>query len=112
MPAASSTQPVLGAFAVCLPAILTLYIHEYIFRLMTTRAKLFRNGGSQAVRLPKSCRFPDDQQEVVVRREGQRVVLEPANEWPPEFRAVLGAWKEPIERPPSRRVADTKDPFA
>jgi len=78
---------------------------------MTTRAKLFQNGGSQAVRLPKSCRFPEAQQEVTVRREGRRVILEPANEWPPEFLAVLGAWKEQIERPPTRRVTKLKDPF-
>jgi len=79
---------------------------------MTTRAKLFQNGGSQAVRLPKSCRFPDAQQEVLVRREGRRVILESADEWPPEFLAALGAWKETIERPPSRRVTKLKDPFA
>ncbi len=33
-----------------------------------TRAKLFQNGGSQAVRLPKDCRF-ESQGEVSVRRE-------------------------------------------
>jgi virulence-associated protein VagC len=64
------------------------------------------------VRLPKSCRFPDAQQEVVVRREGRSVILEPADEWPAEFIDVLGAWKEPIERPPTRRVAKVRDPFA
>jgi antitoxin VapB len=79
---------------------------------MTTRAKLFQNGGSQAVRLPKSYRFPNAQQEVVVRREGRSVILEPADEWPPEFHAALGAWKESIERPKSRRTTKLKDPFA
>src|SRR3989304_2441575 len=58
--------------------------------MRSARAKLFRNGGSQAVRLPKACRFPA-QQEVLVRREGRRVILEPAAEWPEEFRACLGA---------------------
>ena len=33
------------------------------------------NGGSQAVRLPKEFRF--EGAEVVVRREGKRVILEP-----------------------------------
>jgi antitoxin VapB len=64
------------------------------------RAKLFQNGGSQAVRLPKECRFPDDQKEVVVRREGRRVILEPVDEWPAAFRACLGAWADDIPRPP------------
>lgn len=36
-------------------------------------AKLIANGGSQAVRLPKSCRFEGD--EVYVNRIGDAVVL-------------------------------------
>jgi virulence-associated protein VagC len=43
------------------------------------RAKLFRHGGSQAVRLPKRYRF-DEQSEVFIRREGERVILEPIPE--------------------------------
>ena len=39
------------------------------------KAKLFTHGGSQAVRLPKAFRF--DGNEVQVRREGRRVILEP-----------------------------------
>ena len=42
---------------------------------MEKRAKLFRNGGSQAVRLPKEFQF--EGMEVRIRREGQKVVLEP-----------------------------------
>lgn len=47
------------------------------------RAKLFWNGRSQAVRLPKEFRFEDE--EVAIRREGDRVILEPIQErrgWP------------------------------
>ena len=40
------------------------------------RAKLFRHGGSQAVRLPKKYRF-ERQKEVVISRDGDRVILEP-----------------------------------
>lgn len=76
-----------------------------------TRTKLFRNGGSQAVRLPKECRFPA-QREVVVRREGRRVILEAADEWPDEFRACLGAWSGEIPRPKQQRVRALRDPFA
>jgi len=39
------------------------------------RAKLFRNGGSQAVRLPKEFQFEGT--EVRIFRKGQLVVLEP-----------------------------------
>jgi virulence-associated protein VagC len=74
------------------------------------RAKLFQNGGSQAVRLPKSCRFPD-KTEVFVHREGRRVILEPADEWPEEFVAALGTWKEAIPRPPQRLIRKARNPF-
>lgn len=74
------------------------------------RAKLFQNGGSQAVRLPKTCRFPA-QREVLIRREGRRVILEPADEWPEEFRACLGAWSEEIPRPEQRPIRDLRNPF-
>ena len=38
------------------------------------RAKVFKHGGSQAVRLPKEFRF--EVEEVDIRREGDAVVLE------------------------------------
>ena len=79
--------------------------------MKANRAKLFKNGGSQAVRLPKECRFSTDG-EVLVRREGRRVILEAADEWPDEFRACLGAWRGKIPRPKQRRVLDLRDPFA
>ena len=78
---------------------------------MNARAKLFQNGGSQAVRLPRSCRFPEDHAEVVVHREGRRIVLEPVDEWPAAFQGCLGSWSEDIERPTSTRVRGLKDPF-
>ena len=63
------------------------------FARRDARAKLFRNGSSQAVRLPKEFRFSGS--EVMIRREGRCVVLEPiaavpcdANGWP------LGFWEE------------------
>jgi antitoxin VapB len=77
-----------------------------------TRAKLFQNGGSQAVRLPKECRFADDQREVVVRREGRQVILEAVDEWPDAFRACLGAWSEDLPRPKQRPVTAIPDRFA
>ncbi len=41
-------------------------------------AKVFTNGGSQAVRLPKDCRFTDD--EVLVNRIGSIVILMPKDD--------------------------------
>ena len=54
-------------------------------------AKLFWNGRSQAVRLPRAFRFDGD--EVTVRREGDAVILEPMRKgrWP------RGYWRR-VER--------------
>ena len=51
--------------------------------MMSTTARLFRNGRSQAVRLPREFRFEGDR--VRVRRAGRGVLVEPmfadVNEW-------------------------------
>lgn len=52
-------------------------------------AKLFTHGRSQAVRLPKEFRFPG--KEVRVRRDGNRVILEPM-----EF--DIQAWFERLDK--------------
>jgi antitoxin VapB len=44
-----------------------------------TTAKLFQNGQSQAVRLPKEFRF-DDQKEVFIKKIGNMVVLIPRDD--------------------------------
>ncbi len=78
---------------------------------MAARAKLFQNGGSQAVRLPAKCRFPDGQREVLVKRVGRKVILEPVDEWTPQFRECLGAWRGTIQRPPQQPLDEQRDPF-
>lgn len=78
---------------------------------MSDRAKLFKNGGSQAVRLPAECRFPEGQREVSVKRIGRKVVLEPIDEWPEAFSESLGTWHETIERPVQDPLSDQRDPF-
>ncbi|MFP6643144.1 MAG: type II toxin-antitoxin system VapB family antitoxin [Candidatus Latescibacterota bacterium] len=52
---------------------------------MQSIAKLFQNGRSQAVRIPKAFRFKGT--EVKIRKEGDMVILEPleAREWPAGF---------------------------
>ena len=43
--------------------------------MTVTTAKLFMNGRSQAVRIPKEFRF--EGKEVLIRREGNRIILSP-----------------------------------
>jgi antitoxin VapB len=58
---------------------------------MADRAKLFKSGGSQAVRLPKGYRF-EDQEEVLISRKGPRVILEPVRRaWSREFLDLAGS---------------------
>ena len=51
------------------------------------QAKIFKNGQSQAVRLPKEFRFEGDS--VIIKRIGRAVVLLPHNEpWETLFNAL------------------------
>ena len=75
-----------------------------------THARLFWSGGSQAVRLPKAMRLPGKQ--VIVRRRGTAVVLEPM----PETDDWTGFWDEllPLARPIRRgktRAAERRTPL-
>jgi antitoxin VapB len=68
-------------------------------------AKLFQTGGSQAVRLPKAFRLPGD--EVVVRRVGEAIVLEPLRSGP--------GWSEELVRflrSPAEHLVDREQPAA
>jgi virulence-associated protein VagC len=49
--------------------------HAARLRPQRTLAKLFANGRSQAVRLPKSFRMQG--QAVLISRDGERIILEP-----------------------------------
>ena len=54
---------------------------------MSQFAKLFQNGSSQAVRLPREFRFQGDR--VRIRRVGKSVVLEPLTDDPEAWLAEL-----------------------
>ena len=76
---------------------------------MTDRAKLFKSGGSQAVRLPKGYRF-EGQREVLIYRNGHRIILEPVRRpWSQEFLELAGSAEDfpyPPELPKAEPVAD------
>lgn len=76
---------------------------------MADRAKLFKSGGSQAVRLPREYRF-EGQDEVVIYRQGERVVLEPERRsWSRKFVELAGSARDfpyPEEPPPAEAGPD------
>jgi antitoxin VapB len=57
--------------------------------------RVFRNGRSQAIRIPKEFELSTD--EAVIRKEGDRLVIEPASRR--TLRELLAEWSamEPIE---------------
>ncbi len=66
--------------------------------MTTRRAKVFWSGRSQAVRLPKEFRFDGDT--VLVRRQGDAVILEPADEWPEDWVESFAGVPDDFARPP------------
>jgi antitoxin VapB len=65
-------------------------------------ASIFWTGRSQAVRLPKEFRFDTDT--VLVHREGNAVVLEPAGEWPEGWVDSFAGVPDDFERPPQGKL--------
>jgi len=66
-----------------------------------TIAKLFWSGRAQAVRLPKEFRF--DGETVLVRRQGDAVILEPNRPdggWPERWIESFGGMPDDFVRPP------------
>ncbi len=65
-------------------------------------AKVFWTGRSQAVRIPKEFRFDSDT--VLVRREGNAVILEPVREWPEGYVGSFSGVPEDFTRPSQGEV--------
>jgi antitoxin VapB len=74
--------------------------------MSSLKAKVFRNGASQAVRLPKECRF--DAEEVCAKRIGSAVLLFPTEAAWDLMASALGQADEDFL--PDRRQATLPDP--
>ena len=72
---------------------------------MTTMARLFKNGRSQAVRLPREFRFEGDR--VRVRRAGKGVLVEPMFTDVSEWFAELDRFASDVFMPQGRLQPDT-----
>ena len=66
--------------------------------MSSSRAKVFWTGRSQAVRLPKEFRF--DTETVLIRREGNSIVLEPIDEWPTGYAESFTGVPRDVRRHP------------
>lgn len=70
-------------------------------------AKLFRNGQSQAVRLPKEFALPG--REVYVRRVGNAVLLIPTGDPWSGFEAALGQFTEDYMQERVQPIVDVRE---
>jgi antitoxin VapB len=59
--------------------------------------KLFRNGRNQALRIPKEFELPG--KEAVVRKEGNRLIVEPVQRR--SLRALLASWGSTKDKLPN-----------
>lgn len=64
-----------------------------------SRTRLFQSNRSQAVRLPKEVAFPAGVREVVIRRDGDRRVIQPADAAWDDFFAAPGIDLGPRDQP-------------
>jgi antitoxin VapB len=69
-------------------------------------AKLFRNNRSQAVRIPVEFELPGDH--VLIRREGQKLVIEPVS-GPANIVELLAAWKKEPALGPEDQFPEIED---
>lgn len=74
-----------------------------------TSAKLFRNGQSQAVRLPKEFALPG--REVFVRRVGNSVLLVPMSDPWTGFETALGQFTADFMSERVQPAADAREDF-
>jgi len=69
--------------------------------MTTTHARIFTSGNSQAIRVPKGLAYPQHGHDLVVRRDGDRLILEPApvQDFSAAFWSLIGSLPD-HERPP------------
>jgi antitoxin VapB len=65
-----ASDPTVPAVDICLG------ICQYSMLMTERHLKLFKNGRNQAVRIPREFELPGE--DVVIRKEGQRLIIEPA----------------------------------
>lgn len=63
--------------------------------LLERQVRLFRNGRNQALRVPRELELDAD--EAIVRKDGERLIVEPLKRRP-DIATLLAGW-EPLDEP-------------
>jgi antitoxin VapB len=71
------------------------------------RVKLFRNGRNQAVRIPREFELPGD--EAVMHREGDKLVIEPAERHDESIAEMLDRWAREGPLEPGEELPEIDD---
>jgi antitoxin VapB len=84
-----------------------MYILKYIlFGVIMQTAKIFANGGSQAVRLPKDYQFQG--KELIAHKVGEAVLLVPYNKKWEVFLHGLNSFTEDFMSEGRKQIKNTK----
>lgn len=78
------------------PHIFSMNAHSKLSRI----ASLFRSNRSQAVRIPKDLEFPEGVKKVVIRRDGENLVIAPEGNFWERFFDEPGIDLGPRDQPP------------
>jgi len=76
--------------------------------MTVARARVFWTGRSQAVRLPKAFRV--EAESVLIRREGNAIILEPVDSWPEGYVESFAGVPADLRRH-SQRKHQAREPF-
>ena len=74
------------------------------------KTTLFKNGRSQAVRIPKEIAFPEEIKNVVIRREGDVITISPSDHsWDDFFDSLEPCDEFPGREQPKAQARDFGD---
>ncbi len=75
-------------------------------------AKLFTNGRSQAVRLPKECRFPGKKEVYIHKLQSIVILIPKEHPWQPLLESLGQATKDFLSDRNQPRTSDPRDELA
>jgi antitoxin VapB len=70
--------------------------------------RIFKNGRSRAVRIPKEFEFPGD--EAIISKDGDRLIIRPIEDRAARLRALLARWRKEPPLGPEDEFPEIDDP--
>ena len=70
--------------------------------------RIFKNGRSRAVRIPKEFDFPGD--EAIIHKDGNRLIIQPVEDRAARLRNLLDQWRQEPPLGPQDEFPEIDDP--